>query len=129
MSTDYSGESSLFGLSIALPSYSEHSEGGKAMTRSFGVLVESAISYRHNRLKLRPIPLSSIFELDEGRFGLDIEIRAKVLRAGFRTLEVTVSHVGGSKAGKKIRFTDEIRNKYVLVKARFLPVPPCGQRD
>lgn len=107
-----------------------HAVGNKAMTLLANVLFGSAISDLHTCLKLLPIPLLNSFDLDEGGFGLDTEISAEVLRAGFRPFQVPISYVGRSKEeGKKIRFNDALRCVYVLVKVRLRPSTPYGKRD
>jgi len=76
------------------------------------------------------VPLLNSFDLSEGGFGLDTEISAEVLRAGFRPFQVPVSYVGRSKEeGKKIRLNDALRCVYVLAKVRSRPVTPYGKRD
>jgi glycosyltransferase involved in cell wall biosynthesis len=107
-----------------------HSIGNKAMTGMANVLFGAAISDLHTGLKLLPAPLLNSFELDEAGFGLDTEISAEVLRAGFRPFEVPISYVGRSKEeGKKIRFSDAIRCVYILTTVRFRPVTPYGRRN
>jgi dolichol-phosphate hexosyltransferase len=107
-----------------------HAVGNKAMTLLANVLFSSAISDLHTCLKLVPVPLLHSFNLDEGGFGLDTEISAEVLRAGFRPFEVPISYVGRSKdEGKKIRLSDALRCVYVLIKVRSRPVTPYGKRD
>lgn len=107
-----------------------HAIGNKAMTLLANMLFSSAISDLHTCLKLVPMPLLNSFNLDEGGFGLDTEISAEVLRAGFRPFEVPISYVGRSKDdGKKIRLTDALRCVYVLFKVRSRPVTPYGKRD
>jgi hypothetical protein len=100
------------------------------MTFLANMLFSSAISDLHTCLKLVPMPLLNSFNLDEGGFGLDTEISAEVLRAGFRPFEVPISYVGRSKdEGKKIRLSDALRCVYVLFKVRTRPVTPYGKRD
>lgn len=107
-----------------------HAVGNRSMTLFANLLFGSAISDLHTCLKLIPMPLLDSFNLDEGGFGLDTEISAEVLRAGFRPFEVPISYVGRSKdEGKKIRASDALRCIFVLVKVRFRPVTPYGRRD
>ncbi len=107
-----------------------HSVGNKAMTMMANVLFGSAISDLHTCLKLLPTPLLRSFELEENGFGLDTEISAEALRAGFRPYEVPVSYVGRSaEDGKKIKFRDALRCVYILVKVRLRPNTPYGKRD
>ena len=74
-----------------------HAIGNQAMTLLANLLFGSAISDLHTCLKLVPMPLLKSFDLSEGGFGLDTEISAEVLRAGFRPFQVPVSYVGRSK--------------------------------
>lgn len=107
-----------------------HSFGNKAMTMMANILFGSAISDLHTCLKLLPTPLLRSFNLDENGFGLDTEISAEALRAGFRPFEVPVSYVGRSaEEGKKIRLRDALRCVYILIKVRCRPNTPYGQRD
>src|ERR1019366_8276273 len=102
-----------------------HSIGNKAMTSMANVLFGSAISDLHTCLKLLPTPLLRSFELEENGFGLDTEISAEALRAGFRPFEVPVSYVGRSaEDGKKIRLRDALRCVYILFKVRCRPNTP-----
>jgi glycosyltransferase involved in cell wall biosynthesis len=107
-----------------------HAIGNKSMTLLANLLFGSAISDLHTCLKLVPMPLIKSFNLSEGGFGLDTEISAEVLRAGFRPFQVPISYVGRSKEeGKKIRFSDALQCVYVLFKVRSRPVTPYGKRD
>jgi glycosyltransferase involved in cell wall biosynthesis len=107
-----------------------HSVGNKCMTLLANILFGSAISDLHTCLKLVPMPLLNSLVLDEKGFGLDTEISAEVLRAGFRPFQVPVSYVGRSKEeGKKIRLSDALRCVFVLVKVRLRPVTPYGRRN
>lgn len=107
-----------------------HAVGNKAMTFLANVMFGSAISDLHTCLKLLPVPLLNSFNLDEGGFGLDTEISAEVLRAGFRPFQVPISYVGRSREeGKKIRLSDAFRCVFVLLKVRSRPSTPYGKRD
>jgi dolichol-phosphate hexosyltransferase len=107
-----------------------HAIGNKSMTLLANLLFGSAISDLHTCLKLLPVPLLNSFDLDEVGFGLDTEISAEVLRAGFRPFQVPISYVGRSKEeGKKIRINDALRCVYVLGKVRMRPSTPYGRRD
>ena len=100
------------------------------MTMLANVLFGSAISDLHTCLKLLPTPLLRSFELEENGFGLDTEISAEVLRAGFRPFEIPVSYVGRSaEDGKKIKFRDALQCVYILFKVRCRPSTPYGKRD
>jgi glycosyltransferase involved in cell wall biosynthesis len=107
-----------------------HSVGNKFMTLLANILFGSAISDLHTCLKLVPMPLLNSLVLEESGFGLDTEISAELLRAGFRPFQVPVGYVGRSKEeGKKICFNDAFRCVFVLVKVRLRPVTPYGRRN
>jgi glycosyltransferase involved in cell wall biosynthesis len=107
-----------------------HSVGNKAMTALANLLFGSAISDLHTCLKLLPTPLLRSFNLEENGFGLDTEISAEALRAGFRPFEVPVSYVGRSaEEGKKIQLRDALQCVYILLKVRFRPRTSYGQRN
>jgi len=107
-----------------------HALGNKSMTLFANILFGSAISDLHTCLKLVPMPLINSFDLTEGGFGLDTEISAEVLRAGFRPFQVPISYVGRSKEeGKKIRLSDAFQCVFVLIKVRRRPVTAYGKRD
>jgi hypothetical protein len=107
-----------------------HALGNKSMTLFANMLFGSAISDLHTCLKLVPMPLINSFNLSEGGFGLDTELSAEVLRAGFRPFQVPISYVGRSKEeGKKIRLSDAFQCVVVLIKVRLRPVTAYGKRD
>jgi len=107
-----------------------HAVGNSAMTLVANVLYNAALSDMHTCLKLFPMPLVRTFNIDEYGFGLDTELVAEMLRAGFRPYEVPISYVGRAKEdGKKIRVQDAIRCFYVLVKCRFRKKTTYGNRD
>jgi glycosyltransferase involved in cell wall biosynthesis len=107
-----------------------HSVGNKTMTAMANLLFGSAISDLHTCLKLLPTPLLRSFDLEETGFGLDTEISAEALRAGFRPFEVPVSYVGRSaEEGKKIQLRDAMRCVYILFKVRSRPRTKYGQRN
>ncbi|MBN1674074.1 MAG: glycosyltransferase family 2 protein [Kiritimatiellae bacterium] len=59
-------------------------------------------------------------ELKEDRFGFEIEVTAKVARAGWRIYEVPVSYYGRTYAeGKKITWRDGWRALWCIFKYRF----------
>jgi len=107
-----------------------HAIGNKVMTWAANILFGSAISDLHTCLKLLPTPMLRSFQLTEEGFGLDTEISAEMLRAGFRPYEIPISYVGRSKEeGKKIKFSDALRCFYVLAKVRLRGSTKYGLRD
>jgi glycosyltransferase involved in cell wall biosynthesis len=107
-----------------------HKWGNKAMTGMANLLFGSSISDLHTCLKLLPTPLLRSFNLSENGFGLDTEISAEVLRAGYRPYEMPISYVGRSKEdGKKIRMTDAFDCILILFKVRLRPSTSYGKRN
>jgi glycosyltransferase involved in cell wall biosynthesis len=108
----------------------QHAVGNHLMTAWANMLYGSVISDLHTCLKLVPLPLLRSFTLTENGFGLDTEISAEILRAGFRPYELPISYVGRSKEeGKKIRISDAFRCIYILTRNRFKGRTAYGRRD
>jgi len=104
--------------------------GNRLMTAAANLLYGSAISDLHTCLKLLPMPMLNLMQLEEEGFGLDTEISAEMLRRGFRPFEVPVSYVGRSREeGKKIRLSDAFRCLEVLLRVRLRGRTPYGQRN
>ena len=104
--------------------------GNRLMTAAANVLFGSAISDLHTCLKLLPVPMLRLMQLEEEGFGLDTEISAELLRRGFRPFEIPVSYVGRSRSeGKKIRLSDAFRCLQVLLKVRLRGRTRYGTRD
>lgn len=63
----------------------------------------------------------SQIEIQENRFGFEVEITAKVARGNWRVYEVPVSYYGRSYAeGKKITWKDGFRAIWCILKYRFV---------
>jgi glycosyltransferase involved in cell wall biosynthesis len=59
----------------------------------------------------------SSFELKEDRFGIEVELTAKVAQGGFRVYEVPISYRGRTyEQGKKIGWKDGVRAIYAIAK-------------
>jgi glycosyltransferase involved in cell wall biosynthesis len=59
--------------------------------------------------------------LKEERFGFEVEITAKVARAGWRVYEVPISYYGrGYEEGKKITWRDGVRALWCILKYRLM---------
>ena len=104
--------------------------GNRWMTAAANALYGSAITDLHTCLKLLPLPMLRLMQLEEEGFGLDTEISAEMLRRGFRPYEIPVSYAGRSRAeGKKIRLSDAFRCLQVLLKVRLRGRTQYGKRD
>ena len=75
--------------------------GNRLMTAAANLLYGSAITDLHTCLKLLPMPMLRLMQLEEEGFGLDTEISAEMLRRGFRPFEIPVSYVGGPRGGEE----------------------------
>jgi len=107
------------GAGAVFPSYI-NVLGNRLMTAAANLIYGAAISDLHTCLKLVPLPILRLMELEEEGFGLDTEISAELLRRGLRPFEIPVSYVGRSRAeGKKIGLADAFRCLELLVKVRL----------
>jgi len=107
-----------------------HRVGNHMMTLFANLLFGAAISDLHTCIKLLPTDLLRNMKLTEQGFGLDTEISAEMLRAGFRPFELPISYVGRSKEdGKKIKFSDSLVCLWVLVKVRARGKTSYGLRN
>ncbi|MBT0772048.1 glycosyltransferase family 2 protein [Kineosporia sp. J2-2] len=114
----------LFGLNTVYHSF-RYKMGNRATTLAANILFDSAVTDIHTCLKLVPTDLLRQFRLTEARFGLDTEITANVLRAGYRPFEVPVAYYARSHVeGKKINWKDGVRCLTVLARVRFFTTDP-----
>jgi hypothetical protein len=61
--------------------------------------------------------LTKSIELEEDRFGLELEIIAKLAQRGCRIYEVAISYSGRTyRKGKKLNWKDGLRTIYSIVK-------------
>lgn len=117
------------GAGALFPSY-VNVVGNRLMTTAANLLFGSAMTDLHTCLKLLPMPLLRLMDLEEEGFGLDTEISAEMLRRGFRPFEVPVSYVARAREeGKKIRAVDALGCLRVLVRVRFRGRIRYGLRD
>lgn len=62
-------------------------------------------------------PIIESIQIEEDRFGVELEIIAKLARTGCRIYEVGISYSGRTYAeGKKINWKDGVRAIYAIVK-------------
>lgn len=119
----------LFGANTVFQSF-RYAMGNKITTLTANVLYDSWISDLHTCLKL--VPLSFVRELDlrERGFGLDTELTASLLKAGYRPFEVPVSyHSRRHDQGKKLTWKDGAACVRILCQVRWTnrykrPAPP-----
>ena len=68
--------------------------------------------------KLFPKEITKLGELDVANFGFEIEATARILKMGYRVVEVPI-HYSARRAGKKITWADGLLSVYYLFKYRF----------
>jgi glycosyltransferase involved in cell wall biosynthesis len=109
----------LFGANTMYLSY-RHAMGNRTLTLAANLLFNAYLSDMHTCLKLLPLQLFRMMELEENGFGLDTEITAKILQLGLRPFEIPVSYHSRSFAhGKKISWRHGVECLYVLARVRF----------
>jgi glycosyltransferase involved in cell wall biosynthesis len=109
----------LFGVNTVYQSY-RLAMGNRAMTLAANVLFDAYLSDLHTCLKLMPLDLFRMLELNETGFGLDTEITARILKTGIRPFEVPVSyHSRSYEDGKKITWRHGVECLEVLARVRL----------
>jgi dolichol-phosphate hexosyltransferase len=109
----------LFGANTMYLSY-RHAMGNRSLTLAANLLFNAYLSDMHTCLKLLPLQLFKMMELEENGFGLDTEITAKILQLGLRPFEIPVSYHSRSFAhGKKISWRHGVECLWVLARVRF----------
>jgi glycosyltransferase involved in cell wall biosynthesis len=109
----------LFGVNTVYQSY-RLAMGNRAMTLAANVLFDAYLSDLHTCLKLMPLDLFRMLELNETGFGLDTEITARILKNGIRPFEVPVSyHSRSYEDGKKITWRHGVECLEVLARVRL----------
>ncbi len=98
--------------------------GNRFLTLSTNLLYGTALTDMETCYKLMPTTVARALDLQCRRYDVEPEITAKLLRAGYRILEVPISYEGrDQEAGKKIRWTDGFPALRALVANRIGPSP------
>jgi glycosyltransferase involved in cell wall biosynthesis len=119
----------LFGANTMYLSY-RHAMGNRMLTLAANLMFDAYLSDMHTCLKLLPLELFKMMELEEHGFGLDTEITAKILKTGLRPFEIPVTYHSRSFAhGKKLTWRHGIECLRVLARVRLAPVPRPVLRD
>jgi glycosyltransferase involved in cell wall biosynthesis len=103
--------------------------GNRFLTLSTNALYGTALTDMETCYKLMPTRIARALDLQCRRYDVEPEITAKLLRAGYRILEVPISYEGrDQEAGKKIRWTDGFPALRALAVNRVgrSPLPPVG---
>jgi dolichol-phosphate hexosyltransferase len=119
----------LFGVNTMYLSY-RHAMGNRMLTLAANLLFNAYLSDMHTCLKLVPLELFQMMDLEENGFGLDTEITAKILKVGLRPFEIPVTYHSRSFAhGKKITWRHGVECLRVLARVRFRRAPRPVLRD
>lgn len=100
--------------------------GNRFLTLSTNALYGATLTDMETCYKLLPTRLARNLDLRARRYDVEPEITAKILRAGYRIVEVPISYEGRDElAGKKIRWTDGFPALATLARNRLgsSPVP------
>ncbi|TAK22396.1 MAG: glycosyltransferase family 2 protein [Chloroflexota bacterium] len=96
--------------------------GNRGLTFVTNALYGTSLTDMETCYKLLPTSIARSLDLQARRYDVEPEITAKLLRAGYRIVEVPISYEGRDEAaGKKIRWTDGIPAVQTLVSQRFRP--------
>src|SRR5579884_2945374 len=94
--------------------------GNRFLTLTTNILYGTALTDMETCYKMIPAELARALDLRCRRYDVEPEITAKLLRAGYKIVEVPISYEGrDEQAGKKIRWTDGIPALRALLRCRF----------
>ena len=95
-----------------------HYVGNLAISMLARLLYRTNITDIMTGYKLFPKEITKLGELDVANFGFEIEATARILKMGYRVVEVPI-HYSARRAGKKITWADGLLSVYYLFKYRF----------
>ncbi|GAC1397794.1 MAG: glycosyltransferase family 2 protein [Chloroflexota bacterium] len=96
--------------------------GNKLVTLVTNMLFNSYISDVETCYKVLPVDLARSLNLESRGFEIEVEIAAKVLRAGHRIYEVPIEYAARTRAeGKKLNWQDGLKAVRGLVRYRLRP--------
>ncbi len=94
--------------------------GNRGTTMAANALFNCWIADLHTCIKLLPLALFRSLDLTEERFGLDTELTARLLAAGYRPYEIPVRYKARTHAaGKKITWRDGVEALGILLRVRW----------
>jgi len=128
--TDVVYGSRILGHNVS--SYWRYYLGGRAVTLFANLLYGGALTDLPTCYKTFRRSVLAEMPLEERRFGFCAEATAMLLRRGYRIQEVPISYRPRKIAeGKKIRWTDGLRQLWVLLKLRLRPRRgvACGGKE
>jgi glycosyltransferase involved in cell wall biosynthesis len=94
--------------------------GNRFLTLMTNALYRTALTDMETCYKMIPLDLAKSLDLRRRRYDVEPEITAKLLRGGYRIVEVPISYEGrDAQAGKKIRWTDGLPALRTLLEERL----------
>jgi len=100
--------------------YFWHMVGNKLLTLISNMLTNINLADMETCYKMFRREVIQKIEIEEDRFGFELEIVAKVAHGGYRIYEVGISYYGRTYAeGKKVGWKDGIRAIYAIMKYNF----------
>jgi len=100
--------------------YNLHAAGNKLLTSFTNFLYGSHLTDMETCYKIFTRKVYNKLNLKSKRFEFEPEITSKILKNGFKILEVPINYYSrGFKEGKKITIIDGIKAVYYLLKFRF----------
>jgi len=98
-----------------------HYFGNRFLTIVTNLLFGVSLTDMETCYKLIPVSLVRRINIESNRFNFEPEITAKILKAGYKIVEVPISYAGRSfSEGKKITWKDGFSALRTLVKYKFL---------
>ncbi len=97
-----------------------HYHGNRLLTLITNILFGTNLTDMETCYKLIPGEFARTVNIRSNRFNFEPEITAKILKAGYKIVEVPINYKGRSfSEGKKITWVDGISALYTLIKFRF----------
>lgn len=98
-----------------------HKLGNRFLTLITNLLYGSEITDMETCYKLMPSYLAKELDIQSKRFELEPEITAKILKRGYKILEIPISYMGRKfSEGKKISWKDAFIAIWTLIKYKFI---------
>lgn len=96
--------------------------GNKAVTFAASFLFNAWITDLETCYKLMPRDLFNALDIRSKGFGMEAEVTAKLLKAGYRPYEVPISYKARTRLeGKKLTWRDGVNALWILLKVRLSP--------
>lgn len=97
-----------------------HKLGNQFLTFVTNILYQGSITDMETCYKLMPASLAKGLKIKSKKFDMEPEITAKILKQGYKILELPISYTGRAfHEGKKISWKDAFSAIWTLIKYRF----------